>query len=69
MCSLYLEEAEEGVGVGDEGGLITSSRTIILRFTCHETTFSRFSKIEVVKNVKNVTVAPFCNRVLPLYLS
>ena len=43
-----------------QGGLITNLRTRYLRFTSHETTFSRFLKIEIVQNVKNVTLVPFC---------
>ena len=51
LCSLYLEEGE---GWGN-GGLIPSPRTIILRLTSHETTFSRFSKIEVGKMSKTLS--------------
>ena len=50
LCSLYLEEGE---GWGN-GGLITSLRTMILRLTSHETTFSRFSKREVVEMSKTL---------------
>ena len=40
------------------GGLITSSRST--KDGIYLFTFSRFSKIEVVQNVKNVTLVPFC---------
>ena len=51
LCSLYLEE---GWGGGGNGGLIMSSRTIILRLTSHETRLSRFSEKEVVKMSKTL---------------
>ena len=51
-------------GGGARVSLITSSRTTILHFVSHKTKlifmFSRFStKIEVVQNVKNITLVPF----------
>ena len=63
--SMRLDRGGSGVGGGGVGrGKGVSSRvparTRILRFTSHETTFSRFSKIEVLQNVKSFTLVRFC---------
>ena len=59
-----------GVGVTEVSTRVHKQE---LHFTSHETnnTFSRFSKIEVVPNVKNIMLVPLFlyNRVLPLYFS
>ena len=50
----YLDLSLKGFGEGGGG------RFCVLRVTKQIFTFSRFSKIEVVQNVKNVTLVPFC---------
>ena len=52
--------SKRGRGWGARLALITNSRHIFL-FTSHEkSTFLRYPKLEVVQNVKNVMLVPFC---------
>ena len=68
-------ESETGCTIlgGGARGFSTRVHKQELHFTSHKTnnTFSRFSKIEVVHNVKNVMLVPLFlqNRVLRLYFS
>ena len=59
---VYLKEGWGGGRDEGGGGLITSSRTTVLRFTSHETNIYILTLLMIKragrKNVKNVTLAP-----------
>ena len=55
-------EGEEGGGArgGNVSSRVHEQQFCVSRVTKQIITFSRFLKIEVVQNVKNVTIVPFC---------